>query len=71
MEKFINLITGLIVICTSIACEETVNDTISNNTEYIKYGTSFGECLGYCNNEIKIINSKIDFYMICTMYDSF
>lgn len=44
-----------------IACDKSEDYNQSNDIEYIKYGTSFGMCLGYCNTSIKISNSNIDF----------
>lgn len=42
------------------ACED---DKINSNAdlEYIKYGTSFGECLGYCRKNIEITPSETVF----------
>ena len=39
-------------------------DIFHNNSEeavYINYGTSFGECLGYCINQITVYETHIDF----------
>jgi hypothetical protein len=61
MIKFNNLILGLILVFIFTACEKNDNDDFSNDIEYVKYGTSFGECLGYCKNDITVTNTTIDF----------
>lgn len=40
------------------------NDGMSKNqtdVDYVKYGTSFGDCIDYCNRSILISESKINF----------
>ena len=59
MIKFDNLMLGLILVFIFTACEKSDDDGFSNDIDYIKYGTSFGECLGYCENDITVTNSKI------------
>lgn len=41
-------------------CEKKVNEPLSAEVEYIKYGTSFGECLGYCRNELTLYGNTIN-----------
>lgn len=53
------LITGLILVIILISCEKNDSNSIPRNLEYISYGTSFGECLGYCTRSITINDSSI------------
>lgn len=62
MIKLDNLILALILGFIFIACEISNDDNFTNDIEYIKYGTSFGECLGYCKNNITVTDSKIVFH---------
>jgi hypothetical protein len=41
------------------SCEIGEFSNRSDNFEYVKYGTSFGECLGYCVNSISLDGSEI------------
>ena len=62
MIKLNNLTLGMIFVFIFIACKKNNDDNISNEIEYVKYGTSFGECLGYCKNDITVKNFQIDFH---------
>lgn len=62
MIRFDNLILALLIGFIFISCEKNDNDNFQSDIEYIKYGTSFGECLGYCKNDITVTNLKIDFH---------
>ncbi len=62
MIKFNNLMLLLTLVFIFSACEKSDDESFSNDIDYIKYGTSFGECLGYCKNDITVTNSKIDFH---------
>lgn len=42
------------------ACDEPIEKSVRNYTS-VKYGTSFGECMGYCIAEIELVDSKIEF----------
>ena len=36
-------------------CEETqIEEHMENQVEYLSYGTSLGECLGYCKKEVRV-----------------
>jgi len=51
---------GLIFTILLSGCAKSENNI--SDIESVSYGTSFGECLGYCRNEITVTNSTIDFY---------
>gem|GEM_PF-497763 len=55
-------IAVLVLIASLSNCEEEAGKNDPADPEYIKYGTSFGECLGYCVKTIKVTDSKIEFY---------
>lgn len=61
MNKLNNVVLGLILVFIFTACEKNDTDHFSNNIEYVTYGTSFGQCLGYCKNDITVTTSKINF----------
>jgi hypothetical protein len=61
MIKSFNLILGLILVSLLTGCEKNESDISSSDIEYVKYGTSFGECLGYCEKDITVTNTRIDF----------
>jgi hypothetical protein len=56
------LILLLLTVSLFSACEKTGNDYYPRDTEYIKYGISFGECLGYCQFDLTITESAIVFH---------
>ena len=62
MYKSYNLTLGLILVSLLTGCEKNGNTDFSSEIEYVKYGTSFGECLGYCFNDITITSSRIEFH---------
>lgn len=62
MIRLNNLTFGLIFIIILTGCEKNENDNFSSDFEFVKYGTSFGECLGYCKNDIYVKNTEIDFH---------
>lgn len=54
------LLTSLsIILFSNFQCEELEKEE-SGKVEYLSYGTSFGECLGYCVREI-IVSGGITF----------
>jgi len=44
-------IISLAILTMCFTCEET---QIEEQVEYLSYGTSFGECLGYCKKEVRV-----------------
>lgn len=52
----LKIITGLVLITLLSGCE--ITDQV-NDFDYVKYGTSFGECLGYCINSVTISDALI------------
>ncbi|MFA9392669.1 MAG: hypothetical protein ACERKD_22865 [Prolixibacteraceae bacterium] len=51
------LISFLLLIAS---CNETEQSIHPQNINSIKYGTSFGECIGYCINSIEITEGQIE-----------
>ena len=43
-----------------LSCEEN-EPVMTKNYDYVKYGTSFNMCAGYCYNQLEISDSKIEF----------
>lgn len=60
MRNFLILIT-LLLLAGSTACSDEKNPEQSNGIQEIKYGTSFGECLGYCRKSMVITPAEIEF----------
>lgn len=60
MKIFCLGITIAVIAALSGCSDQENHENISNNQE-IKYGTSFGECLGYCRKSITITPSEIEF----------
>lgn len=54
------ILIGLFSFCFT-ACEEKPGNRINDEVNFISYGTSFGECLGYCIKRINVSDSQIDF----------
>lgn len=54
MNKLISILTLFFILT---ACNET--EETSDTIDQIKYGTSFGFCVGYCNQNITLSNSEI------------
>ena len=57
MRKVISLILVHTVLLFAISCEEEAEDYGTIN--YIGYGTSFGECLGYCIHHMKLYPESV------------
>lgn len=51
---------AFIIILLLVSCEKTDINSQSSNYDYIKYGTSFGECIGYCIRTIEVTDSNIN-----------
>jgi hypothetical protein len=51
---------GLLSIVALISCSEKDNENNSQFAE-INYGTSFGECIGYCKNELRLTSDSVIF----------
>ncbi len=49
----------LFVIFLTGSTWHSLGQTNINSIKYIKYGTSFGMCIGYCFNETKFVNTQI------------
>lgn len=58
--KYFKFIVGLVFITSFISCDEELC-TCNQQSDYIVYGTSFGECLGYCIRSITITDNVIKF----------
>lgn len=43
-----------IILFSNFQCEEIENIGQTGQVHFLSYGTSFGECLGYCNREIVV-----------------
>lgn len=63
MSRFFNLIFIIGIILLFGSCEDTTELEMLDDSEIIsmEYGTSFGECNGYCINSISLNESKIEF----------
>jgi hypothetical protein len=60
MRTFLILII-LLLLAGSTACSDKENPENLTGIQEIRYGTSFGECLGYCRKNIVITPSEIEF----------
>lgn len=60
MKNFCLGIT-IAVIAALSGCSDQENHENISGIQEIKYGTSFGECLGYCRKSISITPSEIEF----------
>lgn len=57
MKQFFVLSSIFVLIIVN--CKKENSDTNTKNPEYIEYGTSFGECIGYCKSSLKVTKEKI------------
>ncbi|WP_167614113.1 hypothetical protein [Maribellus sediminis] len=55
------LLFGMLLYLLLPACDQIVSDDLAKDADYLKYGTSFGMCIGYCTHEIQVTSNKIDF----------
>lgn len=60
MKRYAILLSGVLLILMQ-ACSSADSDELLDEGDYIKYGTSFGMCLGYCIHDIKITSDEIYF----------
>jgi len=60
MKKILFGLT-LISIFLFTSCDKSELSAIPENADYFAYGTSFGECIGYCKRDIKMIPTLIEF----------
>jgi hypothetical protein len=51
----------LILFALITSCDKDVKSNLETNYEYIKYGTSFNNCIGYCYNSVTISDSIIEY----------
>ena len=51
----------LILFALITSCNKDVKSNWQTNYEYIKYGTSFNNCIGYCYNSVTISDSIIEY----------
>jgi hypothetical protein len=49
-----------IVILAFSNCKKEISNSNKINYDYVSYGTSFGECIGYCSNNIRITDTTIN-----------
>ena len=56
MKKIVFL---LLLSTVFLSCVKEENTTISTEVVSINYGTSFGECIGYCNNNITVTDTNV------------
>ena len=61
MANLVRQIFGIIVAFALTSCS---NEVIYNNISQIKYGTSFGECIGYCKHEMVLKSGNLTFNFI-------
>ena len=60
-KSTIILFFGMLLYLLFPACNQIESDNLANDVDYVKYGTSFGMCLGYCIHEIQVTSDNIDF----------
>ncbi len=56
MKKLAFIFLTILIVLS--CCEKT---EVNENVEYISYGISFGECLGYCIREVIVGEDKAEF----------
>lgn len=59
--KNIILVISITIIFGTYGCNDKENPENLTGIQEIRYGTSFGECLGYCRKTIAITPSEIEF----------
>lgn len=59
--KNICIAISLLLLLGSTGCSDQENHENLAGIQEIRYGTSFGECLGYCRKSISITPSEIEF----------
>lgn len=62
MTRLNKLTAGLLVFFLLTGCEKNENKDFSSDIESVNYGTSFNECLGYCENDIAVQRAEINFH---------
>lgn len=64
--KTILKILFFIILLFSFACDDSEDEFLTNSSDIlsIEYGTSFGECVGYCINSIEISGTNVEFAAI-------
>ena len=55
MKSLFYKITGIALIALASSCSK---ELIYNNIAQINYGTSFGECIGFCKREVTLKSNK-------------
>lgn len=50
-----------LILLVPVSCDKSELSAIPENADYFAYGTSFGECIGYCFREMKMIPTLIEF----------
>ena len=65
MRTLIQQILAIFITVTSLAA--CSNDVIYKNITQLNYGTSFGECIGYCKHEVTIKSKSATFK--CSSWD--
>ena len=63
MKRVIKILGFIFAIIIITSCEELSVDELIFDSDIIsiEYGTSFGECLGYCQHSIKITSNLIEY----------
>ena len=62
--KTLSLLTAIVLVIISIShtsCKKDKNILNPQNIYKIQYGTSFGECIGYCKQSLIITSAKTEF----------
>ena len=55
------IILGFLLVVILTSCEKDEKNNLQSDNDYVKYGTSFNMCIGYCVRNVKISDSKIEF----------
>ena len=62
MKRVFLFLVGVVILSGFFGCEKgTTEKLTSDSIDTIRYGTSFGECMGYCIRDITITESEINF----------
>jgi hypothetical protein len=53
------VLLGIFTIVSFAGCTVETDDNIATDCDYVAYGTSVGECMGYCKQSVNISEQKL------------